>query len=213
MSCKVCMWANHPPCDRHIPCCDCHEDCESRQCEYGSTIPEMPKPKTKVCIKCGCELPLEDYYVEKSAADGHKNECKHCYVERQQRKKFGKDHTTKHHTKLHKKTADERRLYQAEYMRRYREEHREKVREVCRRSIARIRAGEPKRKPGPPKGTKYHKQHNMPSRVSFVVEETPAVKLPRLCLQCVNYPCFEGIDNLESDFAREGCHGWKRKTS
>lgn len=34
MSCKVCKWANHPPCDKNIPCCDCCENCNSRQCEY-----------------------------------------------------------------------------------------------------------------------------------------------------------------------------------
>ena len=34
MSCKVCKWANHPPCEKKIPCCDCHEECESRQCPF-----------------------------------------------------------------------------------------------------------------------------------------------------------------------------------
>lgn len=36
-------------------------------------------------------------------------------------------------------------------------------------------------------------------------QETP---LPRLCHRCVNYPCFRGIDNLETDFARVGCRGY-----
>ena len=39
-------------------------------------------------------------------------------------------------------------------------------------------------------------------------QETP---LPRLCHRCVNYPCFRGIDNLETDFARVGCRGYKER--
>ena len=39
-------------------------------------------------------------------------------------------------------------------------------------------------------------------------EETP---LPRLCHRCVNYPCFRGIDTLETDFARVGCRGYTPK--
>lgn len=34
---------------------------------------------------------------------------------------------------------------------------------------------------------------------------------PRLCHSCVNYPCFDGIDNLETDFAKAGCHGYKQR--
>ena len=26
------------------------------------------------------------------------------------------------------------------------------------------------------------------------------------CESCINYPCFEGFENTETDFAREGCH-------
>ena len=33
----------------------------------------------------------------------------------------------------------------------------------------------------------------------------------RLCLQCVRYPCFSGIENLETDFAREGCHSFHQR--
>ena len=34
MSCQVCKWANHPPCSKRIPCCDCTEECNDRPCEY-----------------------------------------------------------------------------------------------------------------------------------------------------------------------------------
>lgn len=35
MKCKVCMWANYPPCEKNIPCCDCQDECNSRQCLFG----------------------------------------------------------------------------------------------------------------------------------------------------------------------------------
>ena len=45
--------------------------------------------------------------------------------------------------------------------------------------------------------------------------ETLQAKVPlkagRTCLQCVNYPCFDGIENLESDFANEGCHAFRKR--
>lgn len=31
------------------------------------------------------------------------------------------------------------------------------------------------------------------------------------CRICKNYPCFRGIDNLEADFAQEGCKGFEFK--
>lgn len=36
MTCKVCKWANWPPCEKNIPCCDCPDECNSRQegCDY-----------------------------------------------------------------------------------------------------------------------------------------------------------------------------------
>lgn len=30
----------------------------------------------------------------------------------------------------------------------------------------------------------------------------------QMCKNCKNYPCFDGIDNLETDFAQEGCRGF-----
>jgi hypothetical protein len=33
-------------------------------------------------------------------------------------------------------------------------------------------------------------------------------KAERLCHQCKNWPCFDGIENLESDFAKEGCNSF-----
>lgn len=37
--------------------------------------------KTKVCTKCGRELPLSDFYNNKSKKDGKASDCKYCYKE------------------------------------------------------------------------------------------------------------------------------------
>lgn len=71
MTCKICKWANHPPCPKNIPCCDCKEECNSRQCAEVTT---------KVCRNCKRELPLTDFYPQHSSKDGRRAICKHCYI-------------------------------------------------------------------------------------------------------------------------------------
>lgn len=38
----------------------------------------MEEIKTKVCSKCGRELPIENFYINKSLKGGHDNTCKEC---------------------------------------------------------------------------------------------------------------------------------------
>ena len=35
--------------------------------------------ETKICRKCGSELPLSEFYKAKGNKDGHKNICKECF--------------------------------------------------------------------------------------------------------------------------------------
>lgn len=47
MTCKVCKWAQHPPCEKRIPCCDCHDECDSRQCvmkHWTVTVKRIGQP-------------------------------------------------------------------------------------------------------------------------------------------------------------------------
>lgn len=34
----------------------------------------------------------------------------------------------------------------------------------------------------------------------------------RTCTQCVNYPCFDGMETLDSDFAKYGCFQYERSS-
>ena len=59
MTCKVCKWAQHPPCDKRIPCCDCSDECDSRQCvmrHWNVTVKRIGKPAETFEIDSGCGL-------------------------------------------------------------------------------------------------------------------------------------------------------------
>ena len=152
------------------------------------------------CCYCHRDLPIEAFPLKY----GHVRykSCRECYAlghsclrpePKPKRPKLSPEEKKAH-----------RKAYMLEYQRKYRAANREKVREFSRDSIRRRRAGEEKRKSGPPKGCKFTKQ-------AFTERSVPKkepVKAGRLCQQCVNWPCFAGIENLETDFAKEGCHGW-----
>lgn len=205
----------------------------------------MVESGTKVCRKCGRELPIGDFYVNRMSKDGHRNICKRCYVEQVMRHSTDNpDHQVKHRSDVPPvmKTCAEcgRELPESEfldsmgrrvgsgrcrecrekhrdYQREYREANREKVRALCRESMRRRRAGEPKRRPGPPKMEESAQsepvyQSRLATRPStFPLGKKRPVKAERSCEKCVNWPCFDGIENLESDFASEGCHAYRKR--
>ena len=96
-----------------------------------------------------------------------------------------------------KMTDEERRAHRAEYFRQYRETHREQMRQSSRQSINRRRAGLPPLKPGRKTGVPV-KAAAVPAIQPPKPKPLPVVKG---CLRCQWYPCFDGIDNLESDFS------------
>ena len=44
--------------------------------------------ETKICKKCGRELPIEEFYKAKNNKDGHMNVCKECFVQQQKQYNF-----------------------------------------------------------------------------------------------------------------------------
>lgn len=192
---------------------------------------------TKICRECGRELPIGDFYVNNMSKDGHRNICKHCYIERKMQKRTNDpDHHVKHRTEMHEATkvctecglelpesefidsmgrragsgrCRACREKNREYQRKYREANRDRLNQYSRESNRRRRAGEEKRKPGPRNGVVFTKQAFTPPRPSSNPSgKRKPVKAERSCRKCKNWPCFEGIENFETDFASEGCHGW-----
>ena len=41
--------------------------------------------KTKVCSKCGKELPITSFSKQKDMKDGYRNDCKECVAKRSQK--------------------------------------------------------------------------------------------------------------------------------
>lgn len=52
---------------------------------------ENQEIKTKKCSKCGRELPLNEFYLNRAAADGLQAWCKECQKERIRGHKINKD--------------------------------------------------------------------------------------------------------------------------
>lgn len=57
----------------------------------------MEQPKTKVCSKCGRELPITEFATNKTCKDGHIGRCKDCvnaYAHERYMRKKGKQSPT-----------------------------------------------------------------------------------------------------------------------
>ena len=50
----------------------------------------MEEPKTKVCSKCGRELPITEFALNKTCKDGHIGQCKDC-VNAYQREQYARN--------------------------------------------------------------------------------------------------------------------------
>lgn len=67
--------------------------------------------KTKICKRCGRELPLSEFYKAKSCKDGYRNECKECFLQ------YYKQYQQEHKEEL------------AEYNKQYRQDNKEEIAE------------------------------------------------------------------------------------
>ena len=103
--------------------------------------PSTPQ-KTKICRRCGVEKSLDDFYVKKSYADGHRSYCKQCdselnaqqrylknsqnadYVKRKELEKINEDLLKEHKRKcsICGKTKDLEEFYYRKENNKYRNE-------------------------------------------------------------------------------------------
>ena len=78
--------------------------------------------ETKVCKKCGRELPIEEFYKDKRKKDGYSCWCKECF--KQQQKQYYQEHKEEK-AEYFKKRYQEHKKEKAEYDKQYRQEHKE----------------------------------------------------------------------------------------
>ena len=68
-----------------------------RQERYLSLYKKIPSTATKVCKRCGAELPYARFQVDLKAKDGYRNVCKECDGKRiKARREFNKRHIPNH---------------------------------------------------------------------------------------------------------------------
>lgn len=149
---------------------------------------------TKVCRNCKRELPISDFYVSAGAKDGHRNVCKHCYIERKmQQRKDNPNYNTKHHTKVHpieKPKARKPRVGNGQgdrhgYFAKMYAERKDEIK--AKQVLGAIEAEKQKPKPVP----------------------------ARLCDTCERCPCLRGWENLQAvGYIKYGrCNDYKPKIS
>lgn len=170
---------------------------------------------TKVCRICGRELRIGDFPSAPKNKDGHRNECRQCYSDIAQRRKNGEGHKVKHRVEVHpvkrivcKKCGRElpEEAFIDEKGKRY---YGGRCRECVEgdREKARISRNE------------YHKKYwlikkeRINERKRQQKEEKQRKLLAITCKDyCERYPCFQGIENIETIIAVK-CHGYKPRTT
>lgn len=82
--------------------------------------------ETKICKKCGRELPLSEFYKNKNCKDGYLNVCKECFI--RQQKQYNKERKEEilEYAKQYYQGNKEKK---SEYNKQYRQEHKEEIAE------------------------------------------------------------------------------------
>ena len=155
---------------------------------------------TKVCRICGRELRIGDFPTAPKNKDGHRNECRQCYSDIVQRRKNGDAHQVKHRVEVHpvkrlvcKKCG--RELPENEFINeKGKHYYGGRCRECFERDQERVKT---RRK------EYFHKywlvkQKVVNERKRKQKEEKKKLLAPTCKTHCMKYPCFQGIDNIES---------------
>jgi len=169
---------------------------ECRECRQRKPLNPMLAPsrkgcaREKVCHKCGKLLPLTAFDYRK---DGlyRLSTCREC--------RKGLDRS-------------DMKAYIREVQRRRRERMAE---EASKERKPRVGNGQGDRHEYHAQRYAEHKDEIKAKQVLSAIEAEKLKPKPKpaekLCTKCWLYPCFEGIDNMDSDFAKEGCISFKNK--
>lgn len=193
---------------------------------------EKTTQRSRICSYCNRRLPISMFPVKPGFKYRYKvcSECRalgHSCIrkEKPKRRTFASE--------------EERIAYRKAYMKAYRQRHADRIKEMKREYYARtkdmaatyvcVKCGieKPVREFVDSVGRRRYggkclacrrkeKELKKKKPVVKIVANPVEVPTPRPkvisrpgCEGCANYPCFEGFENTESDFAREGCHQYK----
>lgn len=87
--------------------------------------------ETKVCPKCGRELPLSDFYNDRSKKDGKESNCKEC---RKEHRENNKEKIKKYQKKYQKEYYEKNKEIKSKYFKEYYEKNKEQIKEYCEKN-------------------------------------------------------------------------------
>lgn len=156
---------------------------------------------TRVCIECGQNLPL-DAFNDKTGRRNRSHVCREC----REKRDAVKAEKPKRGRRPNFKSEEERREQRRAYIKRWKQEHAEKVSAYNKKYLKERREAKKAVKAEPRKvEVKVIKEEKL-LRVADIPTPRPQVVSRPGCEGCTKYPCFKGMENTETDFAKEGCH-------
>ena len=87
--------------------------------------------KTKICKKCGKELPLDEFYKHPQMKDGHVNVCKECFLKRS--KQYNLEHK-EDIAEYQKQYYADHKEEMLEHQKQYNADHKEEIRGKARQT-------------------------------------------------------------------------------
>jgi len=165
----------------------------------------------KCCTKCGIVKPLSEFYRNGNKGDGFSSQCKACKLAYQkERHKQVMNDPNLHHKRL---------LTQLKYRQRYGDRIAKKER-LERRKMGISPQKYVNKKlllelyaQGLPVDVIANKCNCVPATVKLYAYRNGVRrghKPKRICYNCADFPCFDGIETMQSNIA-ETCHHYKFK--
>ena len=124
------------------------------------------RPANKKCFKCGCSLPLSEFYPHPRMADGHLNKCKEC-TKRDVRQHRRDNPSVRKYDRERRRDKEAKRQYGISYRDRYPQKLK-----AHRAVHAAVRRGDLVRKPceqcGAAKVEAHHDDYSQPLSVRWL---------------------------------------------